>query len=209
MPSLKGIRKRISSVKNTQKITRAMKLVAAARLRRAQEQIIAARPYAHELAEVIAEIATRTDQEHHPLLARRPVQRVELLAITSDRGLAGAYNTNVNRATERFLYEHKGQFEEAGVAVVGRKGRDYLRRRKVNIVREVAGVNSSVALERATPVAGSSVVVMPDATDVFFAMAPGTIALATATREASILSTLSGGGPLSSVTVNTKLNCGR
>src|SRR5688572_27940431 len=97
MPSLKAIRKRIGSVKNTQKITRAMKLVAAARLRRAQEAITAARPYARALEDVIADVARRAGAAH-PLLENRDLKAVELIVISSDRGLAGAYNTNVNRA---------------------------------------------------------------------------------------------------------------
>jgi F-type H+-transporting ATPase subunit gamma len=148
MPSLKTIRKRIVSVKNTQKITRAMKLVAAARLRRAQENIVAARPYARSLEDVIAEVARRAGAAH-PLLEERAAKRVELLVITSDRGLAGAYNTNVNRATERFIYEHKADIPDVGVAIVGRKGRDYLRRRKVNVVAELPGVTTPTALDRA------------------------------------------------------------
>ncbi len=147
MPSLKAIRTRIGSVKNTQKITRAMKLVAAARLKRAQEAIVAARPYARALQTVLADVATRAGMESHALLAGRPEKRVELYVMTSDRGLAGAFNSQVNRATERYLYEHPEI--EAGVAVVGRRGRDYLRRRKVNLVVEYAGVTSATAAERA------------------------------------------------------------
>ena len=149
MPSLKAIRKRIASVKNTQKITKAMKLVAAARLRRAQDQIVAARPYARALEEVIGEVAARAGKDAHPLLEQRPPRRVELVVITSDRGLAGAYNTNVNRAAERFVIEHRDDMPETGLVVVGRKGREVLRRRKVKINQELAGVNSTTALERA------------------------------------------------------------
>jgi F-type H+-transporting ATPase subunit gamma len=101
---VKAIRNRIATVKNTQKITRAMKLVAAARLRRAQEQIVAARPYALTLEEVIAEVAARAGHDAHPLLAERAPKRVEVIVITSDRGLAGAYNTNLNRTAERFVF---------------------------------------------------------------------------------------------------------
>lgn len=156
MPSLKSIRKRITSVKNTQKITRAMKLVAAARLRRAQEAITAARPYAQALEEVISEIATRAGgEEAHPLLARRPPRKVELVVVTSDRGLAGAFNTNVNRAVERYLYENRPNLDEIRLAILGRKGREYFKRRRGNIVREWAGVTSSVAADRAREVAAA------------------------------------------------------
>jgi F-type H+-transporting ATPase subunit gamma len=157
MANLKAIRKRITSVQNTQKITRAMKLVAAARLRRAQDGIIAARPYARALEDVIAEIAARAGHDAHPLLEERAPKRVELLVVTSDRGLAGAYNTSINRQTERFLYENKGTFESIGLAIVGRKGRDHFRRRGANIVREHAGVSSAVAEERAREVAAGMI----------------------------------------------------
>jgi F-type H+-transporting ATPase subunit gamma len=155
MPSLKAIRTRISSVRNTQKITRAMKLVAAARLRRAQDSIVAARPYARGLEDVIAEIAARAGTDAHPLLEVRPLDRVELVVMTADRGLAGAFNSNVNRATERYLVDHKGEHAELGLAVVGRKGRDFLRRRKHNVVRDYPAPTSKTALELARTIAHS------------------------------------------------------
>src|SRR5512138_2687200 len=100
MPSLKSIRTRITSVRSTQKITRAMKLVAAAKLRRAQENILRARPYAVKLHELISELALRTEAEDHPLLAIREPRRVKLLIMTSDRGMCGAFNTNILRSAE-------------------------------------------------------------------------------------------------------------
>jgi F-type H+-transporting ATPase subunit gamma len=157
MPSLKSIRTRIGSVKNTQKITRAMKLVAAARLRRAQESILNARPYARGLEEVIAEIAARAGGDAHPLLEVRPLRRVESVVLTSDRGLAGAFNSNVNRATERFVVEKRTEFDELGLALVGRKGRDYLRRRKHNVVRDYPAPTSPTALELARGISHSVV----------------------------------------------------
>jgi F-type H+-transporting ATPase subunit gamma len=149
MPSLKAIRTRIASIKNTQKITRALKLVAAARLRRAQDAIVAARPYAKSLADVIAEIAARAGADAHPLLASRPQKKVELIVMTGDRGLAGAFNSNVTRATERYLAEHRTDHDEIGLAVIGRKGRDYLKRRKHNIVKEMPTPTSATALAAA------------------------------------------------------------
>src|SRR5262252_5317936 len=101
MPSLKAIRNRIASVKSTQKITRAMKLVSAARLRRAQDAIVAARPYANALAEAVAEVAVRAGAESHPLLDRRNPENITIVALTSDRGLAGGFNANVFRAVQR------------------------------------------------------------------------------------------------------------
>jgi len=157
MPSLKAIRTRITSVKNTQKITRAMKLVAAARLRRAQESIVSARPYARGLEEVIAEIAARSGGDAHPLLETRPLKNVEAIVLTSDRGLAGAFNSQINRNTERFVVEKKVEFETLGLALVGRKGRDYLRRRKHNVVRDYPAPTSATALELARTIAHSVV----------------------------------------------------
>jgi F-type H+-transporting ATPase subunit gamma len=154
MPSLKAIRKRIASVKNTQKITKAMKLVAAARLRRAQEAILAARPYARALEDVIADVARRSGGSH-PLLEQRDIKAAELIVISSDRGLAGAYNTNVNRAAERFLFDHKSDYAAIDVETVGRKAREYLKRRKVKVVNEHPGASSATAADRARSLANS------------------------------------------------------
>ena len=153
MPSLKALRNRIGSVKNTQKITRAMKLVAAARLRRAQDTITAARPYAKGIEEVIADVAARAGGDAHPLLERRPQKKVELLVLSADRGLAGAFNTNINRAAERFLVERADQHETISLNVVGRKARDYLRRRKHNVVKDFAAPTSASALAQAREIA--------------------------------------------------------
>ena len=105
MPNLKAIRKRIVSVKNTRKITRAMKLVAAARLRRAQENIVRLRPYAQETMRMISALALRAGEEEHPLLARREPKKVMLVVLTSDRGLAGAFNTGIAKAAFRRYQE--------------------------------------------------------------------------------------------------------
>jgi F-type H+-transporting ATPase subunit gamma len=156
MPSLKAIRNRIQSVKNTQKITRALKLVAAARLRRSQDAIVAARPYAQALADVIAEVAARAGADAHPLLEARPQKRVEAVVITADRGLAGSYNSSVNRAAERFVADKKDEFEELSLLVVGRKGREYLRRRKHNVVaKDLAAPLSGTALDIAREITHS------------------------------------------------------
>jgi F-type H+-transporting ATPase subunit gamma len=133
MPSLKAIRTRIASVKNTQKITKAMKLVAAARLRKAQDSMAAARPYAKRLAEVIADIGARSaaagDDVSHPLLQQRPVERTRIVIVSSDRGLAGGYNSNLNRMVERFLVDEKPQLGTVELVAVGRKAREHFRRR--------------------------------------------------------------------------------
>jgi F-type H+-transporting ATPase subunit gamma len=129
MASLRDIRKRIRSVKNTRQITKAMKMVAAAKLRKAQEAIIAARPYAGMLDQIIADLATRSGGEElaHPLLTARPVRKVEVVLLTSDRGLAGGFNSNVIRRASRFLYENANL--EVEVSTVGRKGNDFFRQR--------------------------------------------------------------------------------
>jgi F-type H+-transporting ATPase subunit gamma len=128
MASLRDIRKRIRSVKNTRQITKAMKMVSAAKLRKAQDAIIAARPYAQMLDQIISDLATRSEGElAHPLLTARPVRKVELLLLTSDRGLAGGFNSNVIRRASRFLYENSGL--EVEVSTVGRKGNDFFRQR--------------------------------------------------------------------------------
>ena len=129
MASLRDIRKRIRSVKNTRQITKAMKMVAAAKLRKAQDAIIAARPYAQMLDQIISDLAARSEGEGlaHPLLASRPVRKVEVLLLTSDRGLAGGFNSNVIRRASRFLYENSGT--EVELSTVGRKGNDFFRQR--------------------------------------------------------------------------------
>ncbi len=160
MPSLKAIRNRIASVKNTQKITRAMKLVAAARLRRAQDTMSAARPYARRLQEVIADVAARLaaidDQAAHPLLTRREVKNVRLIVISSDRGLAGGYNSNLMRRTERFIVDEQPKYASIEIAIVGRKAREHFKRRHTNVVKEYAGVQSDSALTRARELAADA-----------------------------------------------------
>ncbi|MBM4333587.1 MAG: ATP synthase F1 subunit gamma [Deltaproteobacteria bacterium] len=134
--SLRDIRKRISSVRSTQQITKAMKMVAAAKLRRAQESMLATRPYALKMFEVLSRLAARTTAEAHPLLDRREPKRVEVVVFTSDRGLCGAFNMNLIQRAERFLEEEKLKIEETALSFIGRKGRDYFRRRKVIMRRE-------------------------------------------------------------------------
>src|SRR4029079_11052952 len=136
MPSLKSIRTRISSGKSTQKITRAMKLVSAARLRRAQDAIVGARPYANSLAEAVVEVALRAGADAHPLLDPRTPERITMVPLTSDRGLAGGFNANVFRALQRFVAEQQRAtppVREIALEIIGKKGRDYFRRRKATI----------------------------------------------------------------------------
>jgi F-type H+-transporting ATPase subunit gamma len=156
MPSLKNIRTQIASKKSTQKITRAMKLVAASRLRRAQDAIVAARPYANALGEAIAEVALRAGAESHPLLDRRSPERITLVLLTSDRGLAGGFNANVFRVTQRFLNERKAATppaREIVLEIVGKKGRDYYRRRRQTINRETPAPTAETAAQIAREMA--------------------------------------------------------
>jgi F-type H+-transporting ATPase subunit gamma len=156
MPSLKNIRTQIASKKSTQKITRAMKLVAASRLRRAQDGIIAARPYANALAEAVSEVGLRAGAEAHPLLDVRLPERVTIVALTSDRGLAGGFNANVFRVVQRFMAERtqaQPPAREITLEVVGKKGRDYFRRRKLKIGHELPAPTAETAARIARDVA--------------------------------------------------------
>jgi F-type H+-transporting ATPase subunit gamma len=133
MPSLKAIRKRIVSVKNTRKITRAMKLVAAAKLRRAQDTIIAARPYSQAIASVVSELSGVAGKESHALFEERELKRAEIIAISADRGLAGAFNTNVIRAVERYAANELSSATEVTLRIIGKKANQHFARRNARI----------------------------------------------------------------------------
>ena len=154
MPSLIDIRRRIRSVRNTQQITRAMKIVAAAKLRRAQDRVLAARPYAAMLRGLLSNVARAVTMDErlgsHPWLARRPEQRIQLLLLTSDRGLAGAFNSNLIKGAQRFLQERSGSVVE--LELIGRKGRDFYRKRKAAISGEHIGVFQKVEYAEAAAV---------------------------------------------------------
>jgi F-type H+-transporting ATPase subunit gamma len=151
MPSTIDIRRRIRSVKNTQQITKAMKMVAAAKLRRAQERMFAARPYAAGLRKVLASVATRVDINAHPLLqAREPEQNVVIVVVTADRGLCGAFSANVIRAAQNFMREHS--FEGAQLVTIGRKASDFFKRRTIPIRRQVL-VAQALSIETAREIA--------------------------------------------------------
>jgi F-type H+-transporting ATPase subunit gamma len=143
MPSLKDIRQKIASTKNTQQITRAMKMVSAAKLRRAQDQIVNMRPYANQILAVISDIAT-TQRVSHPLLNRvENPQKILMVVLTSDRGLCGGFNNSVNRFTEKWLNENRSKYKKIDFIFIGRKGADYFKRRgvtpievRLNLARE-------------------------------------------------------------------------
>jgi F-type H+-transporting ATPase subunit gamma len=151
MPTQLDLKRRIRSVRNTQQITRAMKFVAAARLRRAQERAVAARPYARALNAVVRSAALRIPETAHPLLARRPEQRVLLLVVSGERGLCGAFNANVLRRAVEFL---RGRPSADGVEVIalGRKGRDALRKQRWTMAAEYVDIGARVQAERAAEI---------------------------------------------------------
>jgi len=151
MPTLLDFRRRIRSVKNTQQITRAMKFVAAARLRRAQEAALAARPYAQELARVLRSIMSRIDQPEHPLLAHRPEERILVIVLTGERGLAGAFNSNILRKANDFFRQHKSQ--KLSVVPVGKKGRDSLKKAGFQFAAEYVNVLARVNFGTARDIA--------------------------------------------------------
>ena len=144
MPSTRDIRRRIRSVKNIKQVTRAMNMIATARLRRAQAKAESARPYAERISEVLQDVQACCADGQHPLLAQRPVTRIGLVAITSDRGLCGAFNANLIREVEEFL---RKQTAQAGLIIVGRKGREYFERRGMAI----DGARSAIDLQFPQP----------------------------------------------------------
>jgi len=151
MATLLDFRRRIRSVKNTQQITRAMKFVAAARLRRAQEAAIAARPYARELARMLRSIMSRIDEPQHPLLAHRPEQRILAIVLAGERGLAGAFNANILRKAQDFFRANKGK--KLSTIPIGKKGRDALKKAGFQLIAEYVNVLARVDFLTAREVA--------------------------------------------------------
>jgi F-type H+-transporting ATPase subunit gamma len=147
MPTLLDYRRRVRSVKNTQQITRAMKFVAAAKLRRAQEGVFAARPYAREILRVLRSAAARMENIAHPLLARRTEDKILVVVLTGDRSLAGAFNSNVIRLAGEFIRDHSSKKIE--LMVIGKKGRDTFRKRGLNFVGEYLDVSAKVEFSKA------------------------------------------------------------
>ena len=152
MATLKAIRKRIGSIRNTQQITKAMKMVSAAKLRRAQEAAVAARPYAEKMMELLKNVGARVSSEAHPLLRVREERKLHLVLFTSDRGLCGGYNANLIRAAEAFMRKNAGD-KEIELTLVGRKGADHFRRRRANIVDRYIGILATPAEELAAEIA--------------------------------------------------------
>jgi F-type H+-transporting ATPase subunit gamma len=149
MPSLQSVRRKIDSVKKTQKITKAMKMVAAAKLKRTQNRILAARPYALKMRETMRNLSRRVNRDAHPLLRKREGahRNVIVTVVTSDRGLCGAFNANILRTAVNALKELESRGVKAEVAVVGRKGRDFFRRRDYKVRREVVDIFDKLSFE--------------------------------------------------------------
>lgn len=146
MPNLLDIRRRIKSVKNTQQITKAMKMVSAAKLKRAQDRVVNARPFANKMMEVLGELAKRTDENfHHPLLDRRGDERYLLVLVTADKGLCGAFNTNLTKAAQSFIKDNPDKTIE--LLPIGRKGRDFFRNRRATLVGEFLGLTGKGRVE--------------------------------------------------------------
>jgi F-type H+-transporting ATPase subunit gamma len=146
MPNLLDIRRRLKSVKNTQQITKAMKMVSAGKLKRAQDRVITARPFANKMIEVLAELANRTGENfHHPLLDARGEEAYLLVLITADKGLCGAFNTNLIKAAQGFIRENPEKKIE--ILAVGRKGRDFFRRRAATLAGEYIGLTGKSRVE--------------------------------------------------------------
>ena len=151
MPSLLDIRRRIRSVKNTQQLTKAMKTVSAAKLRRAQDRVLSARPYADQLKRILGDLTARIENVSHPLLEVRPEERILLIVVTADRGLCGAFNSNILRAATGFLREHSAK--TVTLATAGRKGRDFFRRRGLPIRAEFVNIFSKLDYGHARDIA--------------------------------------------------------
>ena len=146
MPNLLDIRRRLKSVKNTQQITKAMKMVSAAKLKRAQDRVVTARPFANKMTNVLSGLADRAGEDfHHPLLDARGDERYLLVLVTADKGLCGAFNTNLIKAAQAFTNENPGKQIE--IIAVGRKGRDFFRRRNAKVSNEYVGLTGKGRVE--------------------------------------------------------------
>jgi F-type H+-transporting ATPase subunit gamma len=154
MPSLQSLRRKIAAFKNTQKITKAMKMVAAAKLKRSQDRILAARPYAHKMRGVLSNLSRRVNRSSHPLLQKREGKKVEVLVVTSDRGLCGGFNGNIVRKSSEFVRQCESRGLHVDLSIIGRKGRDYFRRRSWPIRQEWTGIFDKLSFEHAIDIGG-------------------------------------------------------
>ena len=151
MPSLLDLRRRIRAVKSTQQITKAMKMIAASRLKRAQDRVVAARPFAQRMQQVLNSLAARVDPDAHPLLRTPTSGRPLLIVVTADRGLCGSFNANVIKAGGQFILT-QGRTGGVTLALVGRKGRDFFRRRGFDVVLEQVGIFQRLTFDHAVEI---------------------------------------------------------
>ncbi len=152
MPSLKQIKRRISSIESTKQITRAMKMVAAAKLRRAQEDMMKARPYSDKLRVMIRDLAARSDPDIHPLLQVREPDDVGIVVVTGDRGLAGGFNNNICRRAEMLIKEQKAQSRDVQLIAIGKKGYDYFKKRGASFIQHHVGLDKEFNFEKSASI---------------------------------------------------------
>jgi F-type H+-transporting ATPase subunit gamma len=153
MATLRDIKRRIKAVQSTSKITKAMKMVAAAKFRKAQQRMLEMRPYADRMNTILSSLAGGAEGETHPLLAVRPRKSIEVLVMTSDRGLCGAFNTNILKAATRHINEMKKEGFEVGISIVGRKARDYFKRRNIEMRKAWTGISGKISYGNAQEIA--------------------------------------------------------
>src|SRR5687768_14312036 len=158
MPSLIDLRRRIRAVKSTQQITKAMKMIAASRLKRAQDRVVSARPFAQRMLKVLNGLVSRVDQESHPLLRIPSASegRPLLIVITADRGLCGSFNSNVIKAAGHFITT-EGQGHEIALGLIGRKGRDFFKRRGFDVRYETTGIFQRLSFDHALEIANAAI----------------------------------------------------
>jgi F-type H+-transporting ATPase subunit gamma len=154
MATLRDIKRRIKAVQSTSKITKAMKMVAAAKFRKAQQRMFELRPYAERMSEGLSRLAGDLEAEIHPLLVVRPRKNVEVLVITSDRGLCGAFNTNILKAAAKHIADLRGEGFNVSISAVGRKAKDYLKRRNVELRNSWTGISGKISYANAQEIAG-------------------------------------------------------
>lgn len=155
MATLREIKTRIKAVQNTQKITKAMKMVSASKLRKVQNRMLDLRPYADKMQEVLMSLASGADRESHPLLAFRPRKTVEVVVVTSDRGLCGAFNTNILKAAQKSIDGFKNEGFEVSISTIGKKARDYFKRRGVTTRNSWTGISGNVSFSGAQEIANN------------------------------------------------------
>jgi F-type H+-transporting ATPase subunit gamma len=153
MASLRDIRRRIGSVKNTQQITKAMKMVAAAKMKKAQEAILAARPYAQKMHLVLSSLAARTEEEAHPLLRVREEYRVGVMVLTSDRGLCGGFNSNLSRHAQHFLGDQEAKKNNVTLSVIGKKGQSFFKSRHIPMAKVYSDLSGKISYAKAAEIA--------------------------------------------------------